>query len=122
MDARDKGDKEITLWGTGIARREFMHVDDLAAAIYFMMENYSDTEFINIGSGSDVSIKELAEMIAAKTGYKGQILWDHSKPDGMLRKCMDVSRMRGLGFSPSITLEEGVSQMIGIYGQNKIAS
>ncbi|MFX5998837.1 NAD-dependent epimerase/dehydratase family protein, partial [Acinetobacter baumannii] len=83
----------MTLWGSGIARREFMHVDDLAKAVFYMTLNYNDPQFINIGSGYDLSIKELAEMIALQTGFNGEILWDTSKPDGMLRKCMDVSRM-----------------------------
>lgn len=114
-DAADNNDADITLWGTGIARREFLHVDDVARAIVYMMENYNDPNFINIGCGYDVSIKELAEMIAAKTGFKGQIKWDSTKPDGMLRKCMDVSRQKEIGFEPQITLEQGVDQMISIY-------
>lgn len=114
-DATDNNDAEITLWGTGIARREFMHVDDVARAILFMMENYHSPEFINIGCGTDVSIKELAEIIAAKTGFKGKMNWDTTKPDGMLKKCMDVSRMKALGFEPSIDLTQGIEQMIAIY-------
>lgn len=114
-DAADNNDADITLWGTGIARREFLHVDDVARAILFMMDHYNSPEFINIGCGTDVSIKELAEMIAQKTGFKGQIKWDSTKPNGMLKKCMDVSRMKALGFEPSITLEQGVDQMIEIY-------
>jgi GDP-L-fucose synthase len=114
-DATDNNDAEITLWGTGIARREFMHVDDVARAILFMMENYNSPEFINIGCGTDVSIKELAETIAEKTGFKGVIKWDSTKPDGMLKKCMDVSRMKALGFEPSIALTQGIEQMISIY-------
>ena len=114
-DATDNNDADITLWGTGIARREFLHVDDVARAIVFMMENYDDPNFINIGCGYDVSIKELAEMIAAKTGFKGQINWDSTKPNGMLRKCMDVSRQKEIGFEPAISLEQGVDQMISIY-------
>lgn len=114
-DAADNNDADITLWGTGIARREFLHVDDVARAIVYMMENYNDPNFINIGCGYDVSIKELAEMIAAKTGFKGEIKWDSTKPNGMLRKCMDVSRQKELGFEPAISLEQGVDQMISIY-------
>lgn len=114
-DAADNNDADITLWGTGIARREFLHVDDVARAILFMMENYNSNQFINIGCGTDVSIKELAETIAQKTGFKGKINWDSSKPDGMLRKCMDVSRMKALGFEPSISLDQGIEQMIQIY-------
>lgn len=122
IDARDKNDQEVTLWGTGIARREFMHVEDLARAILFMIENYHSHEFINIGCGYDISIKELAQTIALKTGYKGAIKWDASKPDGMLKKCMDVSRMKKLGFVPQIDLEEGIEQMVRIYEQFKITA
>jgi GDP-L-fucose synthase len=114
-DARAANSPTITLWGTGIARREFMHVDDMARAILFMLENYEESQFINVGTGVDISIRELAEMIASLTGYEGNILWDNSKPDGMLKKCMDVSRMEALGFKPGITLKAGVEQMIGIY-------
>lgn len=112
----------ITLWGTGIARREFMHVDDAARAILFLLENYESPDFINVGSGTDVSIKELAELIASKTGFTGTIEWDTSKPDGMLKKCMDVSRMKALGFEPAISLEAGIEQMIAIYQQQNIVS
>jgi GDP-L-fucose synthase len=121
-DARDRGEDELTLWGTGIARREFLHVNDLAAAVCFMMENYNSPEFINIGSGTDISIKELAEMIAEKTDFHGKVLWDHTKPDGMLKKCMDVSRMVALGFTPTISLEKGIDQMISIYKETIAAS
>jgi len=114
-DAKATGKTEITLWGTGIARREFMHVDDMAAATLFMLEHYDSPDFINIGWGEDLSIRELAEMISGKVGFTGDIRWDSSKPDGMLKKCMDVTRMRALGFSPSITLSQGVDQMIEIY-------
>lgn len=116
-DAVDENKDEITLWGSGIARREFMHVDDLAKITVQMMEEYNDHHFINIGWGEDISIKELAELIALKTGFTGKINWDTSKPDGMLRKCMDVSKMKSLGIKPEITLEEGIEQMIGIYKQ-----
>ncbi|HNP53077.1 MAG TPA: GDP-L-fucose synthase [Ferruginibacter sp.] len=118
---RSKADS-ITLWGTGIARREFMHVDDAARAILFMLEHYDSPDFINVGTGTDVSIKELAELIAAKTGFTGTIEWDTSKPDGMLKKCMDVSRMKALGFEPMISLEAGIEQMIAIYQQQNIVS
>lgn len=119
VDGTDDNVNEITLWGTGIARREFMHVDDVADAVLYMMENYDAKDFINIGIGSDISIKELAEMIAAKTGYTGTIKWDSTKPNGMLRKCMDVSKMEALGFSPKISLDQGVDQMIEIYKKIK---
>jgi len=114
-DAVANGLYEITLWGTGIAKREFMHVDDLAKALVFLMENYHDAEMINVGTGTDISIKELAELIADKAGFKGTISWDASKPDGMLKKCMDVSKLNALGFKPEITLSDGIDQMINIY-------
>lgn len=114
-DAADGNAPTITLWGTGIARREFMHVDDMARSILFMLENYDGDEFINIGTGVDISIKALAEMIASMTSYTGSIIWDNSKPDGMLKKCMDVSRMKALGFKPEISLQAGIEQMINIY-------
>lgn len=120
VDAYDNSTAEITLWGTGEARREFMHVDDMANAIKFMIENYNEPDFINIGTGTDISIKELALLIADMVSYKGNIIWDSSKPDGMMRKCLDVSKMKTLGFYPKITLEEGINQMITIYKKQKV--
>lgn len=119
VDAEANNMPEITLWGTGMARREFMHVDDMARAIIFSLEHYDNCQFINIGTGVDISIKELAEMIASLTGYAGKILWDNTKPDGMLKKCLDVSRMKALGFQPEISLHAGVMQMMEIYKRLK---
>jgi GDP-L-fucose synthase len=119
VDAFDQDLDEITLWGTGVARREFMHVDDLARASLFMMLNYNEDEFINVGCGIDISIKELAELVSRLVGFKGIIYWDSTKPDGMLKKCMDVSKMKDLGFSPIISLEDGVLQMIDLYKKNR---
>lgn len=118
-DAKDLGMKEIELWGSGKARREFMHVEDCAKAIYYMLENYSDPKFINIGWGEDVSIKELAELILEELDYEIFIKWNTNKPDGMLRKCMDVTKMKNLGFEPTITLREGIKQMLKIYNTLK---
>ncbi|HBE43980.1 MAG TPA: GDP-fucose synthetase [Deltaproteobacteria bacterium] len=115
VDAVDSGTKDVVIWGTGNARREFMHVDDAAEAILFLIEHYDLPQIINIGWGKDVSIKELALLIAEKTGFKGDLVWDTSKPDGMLRKCMDVSRMKAIGYMPKITLEEGVQKTIEEY-------
>lgn len=106
---------EITLWGTGAPLREFLHVDDVANAVYFFMQNHNDPEVINIGYGSDITIKELAEMIASAAGYKGKILWDASRPDGMYRKLMDSSRAHEFGWHPQITLEEGIRRTIAEY-------
>ncbi len=115
VDARDAGAESVTLWGTGTARREFMHVDDLAEAVLFAMERWKSPEVINIGTGTDVSIRELAEMIARISGFNGRIHWDSTKPDGMPRKCMDVSRLAALGFKPRISLAEGIRRMIQEY-------
>lgn len=115
VDAKVSMTPVITLWGTGIARREFMHVDDMARAILFMLENYSGNEMLNIGTGVDISIFDLAKKIANLTAYEGEILWDTTKPDGMLRKCMDVSKMEAMGFHPKISLDEGILQMIDLY-------
>jgi GDP-L-fucose synthase len=119
IDATDAGQSELQLWGTGVARREFMHVDDASRAVLFLLENYESEEFINIGWGKDISIKELAELISEKTGFNGTVIWDHSKPDGMLKKCLDVSKMAKLNFAPEISLDKGIDQMIEIYKQLK---
>ena len=115
VDAVDNERKSVTIWGTGTARREFMHVDDAAEAFLFLMEQYDSARTINIGWGEDVSIKELAVLIAEKAGFQGNLIWDKSRPDGMPRKCMDVSRMKSFGYSPVITLEEGIEKTIAEY-------
>jgi GDP-L-fucose synthase len=115
VDAARDNKTEVTLWGKGIARRELMHVDDCAKAILFFLNHHEEVNFINVGPGTDISIKELAELIARDTGFTGEIRWDDSKPDGMLRKCMDVTRIHQYGFRPAISLETGVQQMITIY-------
>lgn len=107
--------KEEVLWGTGAPRREFLHVDDVANAVYFFMQNHDDPEVINIGCGSDITIRELAEKIAAAAGFRGKITWDAAKPDGMYRKLMDSSRANALGWRPSITLDEGITRTIAEY-------
>jgi len=115
VDAVDSHANEITLWGTGIARREFMHVDDLAEAVIYLESKASNGSFINVGTGHDISIFELAHLIANLTGFEGEIKWDASKPNGMLQKLMDVSKMEQYGFIPKITLEEGVKKTISEY-------
>jgi GDP-L-fucose synthase len=115
VDAVDSETNSVTVWGTGSARREFMHVDDAAEAILFLIDNYNESVFINIGWGIDISIRDLVELIAQKTGYKGSISWDTAKPDGMPRKCMDVSRLNALGYAPRILLEDGIKKTIEEY-------
>jgi len=115
VDAVEKSLTSVTVWGSGIARREFMHVDDAAEAILFLMENYDETEFINVGIGKDISIKELTILIAEKTGYHGQINWDKSMPDGTLKKCLDIKKLSGLGYSAKISLSQGIEKTIQEY-------
>ena len=119
VDAQDNKTNQVSLWGSGVARREFMHVDDAAAAILHFLNLKSDMDVINIGWGIDISIKDLAEVISYQVGFQGAIAWDLDKPDGMLRKCMDVTRMSALGFQPSIALEEGIKKTIIEYKQIK---
>jgi GDP-L-fucose synthase len=108
-EAKVKGSKEVTLWGTGTPRREFLHADDLADALLFLLENYDDARTINVGVGEDITIRQLAELVANVVGYDGEILQDTTKPDGTPRKLLDVSRLTELGWSPRITLEDGIT-------------
>jgi GDP-L-fucose synthase len=120
VDAHDDGAPLVTLWGTGIARREFIHVADVAAALVYLMESdYCQPDIINLGSGGDISIKSLANIIRDEVGYRGRIEWDTSKPDGMLKKCMDVSKMTQLGISPKIQLIDGIKKTISEYKTQK---
>ena len=107
-EAKDKGASEMTLWGTGSPMREFLHADDLAEACFFLMENYNESELVNIGTGEDVTIKNLAALVKQIVGFKGEIIWDTSKPDGTPRKLMDVSKLHGLGWHHKIALEDGI--------------
>jgi len=119
VDAKEAGLLNIKLWGTGEAQREFINVDDVARAILFYLEKPINNSFINIGWGQDISIQDLAKKIAKHVGYKGNLLWDASKPNGMMRKCMDVSLMRKTGYYPVITLDEGINLLIEEYKKIK---
>jgi len=110
--AKKNNDTSVVIWGTGTPRREFMHVDDLADACYFLMQNYNKAGLINIGWGEDVSIKELAEMIAVEVGYLGNLEFDATKPDGTPRKLMDTTKINNFGWKPSIKLNDGISRTI----------
>ena len=109
--AKEQGDSQVEVWGTGSPRREFLHVDDLAQACLFLMNNYDEELFLNVGTGEDISIKELALLIKDVVGFDGELVFDTSKPDGTPRKLMDVSRLRNLGWSPNIGLREGIEKV-----------
>lgn len=107
-DAKENNIPEVEVWGTGSPRREFLHSDDLAEACLFLMENYNDSEIINVGVGTDISIKELAELIQTIVGYEGEVVFNSSIPDGTPRKLVDVTKINNLGWEPKISLESGL--------------
>lgn len=114
-EARRDGKPSVELWGTGSPMREFLHADDLADACVYLMENYDDPTLVNIGTGVDITIKELAETIKTETGYEGDIVWNTDKPDGTPRKLMDVSKLHGLGWKHKIDLKEGIAKVYAEY-------
>jgi len=114
-EAALRGDDELVVWGTGTPRREFLHVDDMAAACVLLLREYESPQPINVGSGSEVTIAELATLLARVTGFTGRIVFDPSRPDGMPRKLMDSSRLRALGWVPEIALEDGVRDVLSWY-------
>src|SRR5512145_3447097 len=107
-DAKVEGRREVTIWGTGSPRREFLHVDDLADACLFIMRRYNEAEQINVGTGEDLTIRELAGLVKEVVGYPGELQFDTTKPDGTPRKLLDISRIRSLGWRPSVSLPEGL--------------
>ena len=121
-DAKMNGAQEAVIWGTGTPLREFLHVDDLADAAVYLMRNYSAPEIVNVGTGEEITIKDLAVIIKRVVGFEGQIVHDTSKPDGMPRKLLDVSRLNALGWKASIPLEEGIRQTYQWYLQSKFAT
>jgi GDP-L-fucose synthase len=119
VDAVDTDQPIVTMWGSGIARREFMHADDATNAILLLMEQWQSPEIINVGTGVDISIVGLANTIAKMVKYKGEILWESNKPDGMLQKCLDISKLNTTGFKPKYNLINGISMMINEYRGTK---
>jgi len=109
-EAKTRKDRKLIVWGSGKPRREFLHVDDLASVCVLLLEKYDSPEIINIGCGEDVSIRELAELICDIVGFDGDLAWDATKPDGTLRKLLDVTKMRALGWKPTIPLRDGIIQ------------
>jgi GDP-L-fucose synthase len=110
--AKKNNDPAVTIWGTGTPKREFLHVDDLADACYFLLQNYNEKGLVNIGCGKDVSIKELAELIVAEVGYEGELVFDSTKPDGTPIKLMDTSKINNLGWKAKLNLKEGIGKTI----------
>lgn len=118
-EAKQNQAPEITLWGTGTPRREFLHVDDLASACLHLMQTYNESEIVNIGTGEDVTIKELAKTVANTVGYSGKISWDSTKPDGTPRKLLDVSKLHELGFQHQTSLTDGIKKTYEWYLANQ---
>ena len=117
--ARENNDPSVVIWGTGTPRREFMHVDDLADACYFLLQNYNEPGLVNIGWGEDISIQELASLIATEVGYNGALEFDTTKPDGTPRKLMDTTKLKNMGWKPSIHLQEGIKKtIVEFYNKN----
>ena len=114
-EAKQNGDPAVTIWGTGTPKREFLHADDLAAACVYLMENYNEEGLVNIGTGEDVTITELAMLIKEIVGYEGALVYDHTKPDGTPRKLMDVSKLTNLGWKYSIELKDGLNLVYNDY-------
>ena len=119
FDDATKSQSNVTLWGTGLPKREFLHVDDLAQAVLLLLEKYDGDNHINVGSGEEVTIKQLANLIAELTGYQGEIKWDQSKPDGTPRKILDSSKINSLGWRPKIALREGISSTLNWYRKQR---
>jgi GDP-L-fucose synthase len=118
-EARQSGAREVTVWGTGNPRREFLHASDLARACRFILEETNDTRLLNVGTGVDISIRELAELVGELIGFEGEICFDPTKPDGTPRKVLDVSRLNELGWRATVPLREGLQQMIESYRNRK---
>jgi GDP-L-fucose synthase len=112
IEAKNNGDQSVTIWGSGTPLREFLHVDNLADACLFLMKNYNEKEFLNIGVGHDISIIDLAKMVKEIVGFEGEIILDKSKPDGTPRKLMDVSKLRELGWEATIGLQFGIAEIV----------
>jgi len=117
-EAKNSNDPSVVLWGSGKAYREFLYVDDLADACIFLMDYYNDSEIINIGTGEDITIKELATLVQQIVGYKGEIIWDTKKPDGTPRKLLDVSKINKLGWKYTTALKDGIESTYEWYKKN----
>lgn len=117
LEAKAQGNAPVTLWGDGSPFREFLHADDLAAALVFLMHHYSEKQFINVGSGKEISIRDLALLIQSIVGHKGDICWDTSKPNGTPRKLMDSNKLFKMGWRPNISIDQGIRSTLNIYSR-----
>ncbi len=120
LEAKESNAPTVTVWGSGSPRREFLHSDDAGSAFVWLMQNYEGRDFLNIGTGEDITIRELADIIREESGYTGEIVWDSTKPDGTPRKLMDVSRLHELGWRHTIELREGIRSTIAWYRREKM--
>ncbi len=121
-EAHSSGEPRVMVWGTGAPRREFLHVDDLADAAVFLMQGYNSPEIVNVGTGVDITIRELVELVCRIVGYSGEIVFDSTRPDGTPRKLLDVSKLAALGWKPAIAIEEGIRQTYLWYQQHAVAT
>jgi GDP-L-fucose synthase len=121
-EAKEKGASEVVVWGTGSPKREFLYADDLADACLYLMEHYNEKELINIGTGEDISIKDLALIVKEVTGFEGDLVFDTTKPDGTPRKLMDVSKLHNTGFKHKIELNEGIALAYADFKERVVAS
>jgi GDP-L-fucose synthase len=119
VEAKRNNSSEVVLWGSGTPLREFLHVDDLAKAVLVCLEKYDDSQQINIGSGDEISIKDLGQKIANLTGFTGKVLWDSNRPDGTPRKVLDSTKINKLGWKAAITLDQGIAATVEWYQENK---
>jgi len=119
IEAKRSDSGKVTLWGSGSPLREFLHVDDLAKGVVLCIDKYDDSQQINIGSGQEISIKDLADKISKAVGFSGEMIWDSSKPDGTMRKVLDSSKIANLGWKPLISLDQGIASTVEWYLQNK---
>jgi GDP-L-fucose synthase len=119
-EAKTRKERKLIVWGSGKPRREFLHVDDLASACLFLLEKYDSPEIINVGSGEDISIRDLAELISDVVGFDGEFAWDTTKPDGTPRKLLDITKLRNLGWQPSIPLRDGIAQTYDWFLKNVV--
>jgi len=119
VEAKRNNSSEVVLWGSGTPIREFLHVDDLAKAVLVCLEKYDDSQQINIGSGGEISIKDLGQKIANLSGFAGKVVWDSNRPDGTPRKVLDSTKINKLGWKPAITLDQGIAATVEWYQENK---